>query len=182
MSKNRAYDVAFVGLKPGPHSFKYDFGDEFFTEKAGQPLSHTEATVNMTLDKHSGFLMLKFEIGGKASVPCDRCGNSLNIDLWDEFNMLVKLVEDPDTMNAEEEDPDVFYISRTESHLDVSDWLYEFVLLSIPQQNICHDDQAGKSTCNPEVLKKLEEMNSSRQDQKTSEIWKGLDKFKENNN
>ena len=41
------------------------------------------------------------------------------MDLWDEFNMVVKQVENPDEMNESEEDPDIFYISRTESHLAV---------------------------------------------------------------
>jgi hypothetical protein len=65
-------------------------------------------------------MLLKFEIGGKADVTCDRCGNPLPMDIWDEFNMLVKLVENPEEMNDQEEDPDVFYISRTESHINVA--------------------------------------------------------------
>jgi uncharacterized metal-binding protein YceD (DUF177 family) len=182
MGKNREFEVAFVGLKPGIHVFEYELGDEFFTEKAGQPLSHLEANVKMSLDKHSGFLMLKFEVGGQSTVSCDRCGNPLQIELWDEFSMLVKLVDDPEKMNAEEEDPDVFYISRADSHLDVSNWLYEFTLLSIPQQNICPEDSKGNSTCNPMVLKKLEEMERKQDEQHTSEIWKGLDQFKNNIN
>ena len=182
MSRNRVYEVAFVGLKPGAHTFQYDLGDEFFAEKAGHPLPPTNAQVKMSLDKHSAFMMLKFEIGGNSSVPCDRCGNTLTIDLWDEFSMLVKLVDNPDKMNEEEEDPDVFYLSRTESHLDVSNWLYEFVLLSIPQQNICPDNEKGQSTCNPEILKKLEDMENKADNQQHADIWKGLEKFKDQNN
>lgn len=50
-------------------------------------------------------MLLKFEIGGKADVNCDRCGNSLPMDIWDEFNMLVKLVENPEEMNEQEKIP-----------------------------------------------------------------------------
>mgnify|MGYP000433264060 CR=1 FL=1 len=69
MGKNREFEVTFVGLKPGIHVFEYEIGDEFFTEKAGHPLSHLEAFVKMSLDKHSGFLMLKFEVGGNVLSP-----------------------------------------------------------------------------------------------------------------
>ena len=180
MGKNRAYEIAFVGLKQGIHVFEYDLDEKFFTDRAGHDLNPTEAQVKMTLDKQSGFMQLGFEVGGKSSVNCDRCGNPLVVDLWDEFKILVKLVDEPDVMNAQEEDPDVFYISRNESHLQVDGWLYEFVMLSLPQQNICPDDENGHTTCNAEVLKKLEEINFNFKAQETANIWKGLEKFKDN--
>ena len=52
-------------------------------------------------------MLLRFEITGTVKVFCDRCGNPLPLDLWDEFQVIVKLVEDPEIMNQEEEDPDV---------------------------------------------------------------------------
>ena len=58
-------------------------------------------------------------------------------------------------MNNQEEDPDVFYISRTESHIDVAGWIYEFVLLSFPLQKMCSDEEMGGPQCNKEVLEKF---------------------------
>lgn len=117
MSHGRNYDIAFVGLKPGTHVFEYEIQDEFFSEFPKQDFRNCQAHVKLTLDKHSNFLQLNFEIGGKLELDCDRCGNPLPLELWDEFKVLVKMTEDPEAMNEEEEDPDVFYISRTESHL-----------------------------------------------------------------
>ncbi len=110
------------------------------------------ATFKLTLEKNTSFMMLKFEIGGNVNVICDRCGNTLNMDLWDEFNMVVKQVENPDEMNESEEDPDIFYISRTESHLHLADWIYEFVSLSIPMQRMCNEQEMGGPQCNKEIL------------------------------
>ena len=114
------------------------------------------------------------------SVNCDRCGNPLKVDLWDEFNMVVKLTEEPQKANEEEEDADVFYIAKSESHIEVSDWLYEFVMLSIPTQNICSNDTAGKTLCNEDVLNRLNSMQVSIEEKKENSIWKGLEKFKDN--
>ena len=125
-------------------------------------------------------MLLKVIVGGKAGVNCDRCGNPLQADLWDEFNLVIKFTDDPDMMNGQEEDADVFYISRTESHIDVSDWLYEFVMLSIPMQHVCGEDEKGESLCNKEVLQKLNEMKADPEEHNANSIWKGLDKFKEN--
>ena len=74
------------------------------------------------------------------------------MNLWDEFNMVVKQVENPGEMNESEVDPDIFYISRTESHLHLADWIYEFVSLSIPMQRMCNEEEMGGPQCNKEIL------------------------------
>ena len=126
------------------------------------------------------FFLLKFEIGGKADVVCDRCSNILTKDLWDEFNMVVKMVDNPDEMNEKEEDPDIHYISKTESHLYLNDWIYEFVSLSVPMQKMCSEQEFGGEKCNTAVLEKLRIMEVKDSGQNANTIWKGLDQFKKN--
>lgn len=180
MANKRAFEIAFVGLKPGLHQFEYDLDDQFFIDRGAKELAHVQAKVKLNLDKHMGFLMLQFEIGGQSQVTCDRCGNPLKLDLWDEFKMLVKLVDNPEEMNEQEEDADVYYISRNESHLDVAGWLYDFVLLSMPMQRMCSEAEMGGPQCNREVLQKLKEMEARNQENNDRSLWKGLDKFKYN--
>ncbi|MEI7964918.1 MAG: DUF177 domain-containing protein [Chitinophagaceae bacterium] len=178
MASKRAFEIAFVGLKPGIHEFSYEVDDKFFAEKGNPDFTHCAASIKLQLDKKSSFMLLKFEIGGKADVTCDRCGNPLAMDIWDEFNMLIKLVENPDEMNEQEEDPDVHYISRTESHIDVGNWIYEFVLLSFPLQKSCKEEEIGGPQCNMEVLNKLKGMETSKPETNANDLWKGLEIFK----
>jgi uncharacterized metal-binding protein YceD (DUF177 family) len=178
MGKRREFEIAFVGLKPGIHEFTYEVDDTFFAQVETRDFSISKAIVKLQLDKKSGFLLLKFEIGGKSNVECDRCGNQLAMELWDEFKMVVKMVDNPEEMNQNEEDPDVFYISKTESHLKLNDWIFEFVSLSVPLQKMCNEEEMGGPQCNKEVLKKLEEMRIIEEARNAQTIWKGLDKFK----
>jgi uncharacterized metal-binding protein YceD (DUF177 family) len=178
MGKRREFEIPFVGLKPGIHEFTYTVDDKFFAEVENREFTNCTATVKLQFDKKSSFMLLKFEIGGKADVVCDRCGNTLTMDLWDEFNMVVKMVDNPDEMNQQEDDPDVYYISRTESHLDVSDWIFEFVSLSVPFQKSCKEEEMGGPQCNKEVLDKLKEMEANEAARNANTIWKDLDKFK----
>ena len=178
MANKRAFEIAFVGLKPGIHEFSYTVDDKFFAEKGNPDFTNCQANIKLSLDKKSSFMLLKFEIGGKADVTCDRCGNPLAMDIWDEFNMLLKLVENPDEMNEQEEDPDVYYISRTESHVDISNWIYEFVLLSFPLQKSCSEEERGGPQCNNEVLEKLKGMEVKDEESNANALWKGLEKFK----
>ena len=178
MGKRREFEIAFVGLKPGIHEFTYEVDDSFFEDFESRDFNISQAIVKLQLDKKSGFLLLKFEIGGKSNVECDRCGNQLTMDLWDEFKMVVKMVDNPEEMNQNEEDPDVFYISKTESHLKLNDWIFEFVSLSVPLQKMCKEEEMGGQQCNKEVLNKLEGMKISEDARNAQTIWKGLDKFK----
>src|SRR4249920_526912 len=132
MSGRREYDIAFVGLKPGVHEFNYEIDEKFFANYPPGDFSNIIAKVRLMLEKNTSFMLLKFEVGGTADLSCNRCGNPLQQQLWEDFEVLVKLVDNPEQMNDEEEDPDVFYIARGESHLSVEAWIYEFILLSIP--------------------------------------------------
>ncbi len=178
MNSKREFEIPFVGLKPGIHVYEYQINDQFFQDYQQQDFRNCNAHVKLQLDKKQGFLLLKFEVGGTIEVTCDRCGNDLPIDLWDEFNIVVKLAEDPDLMNNQEEDPDVHWISRGESHLHVSDWIYEFINLSVPMQKMCTVDEIGGPHCNKEVLDMLEKMNG-REPLAGNPVWKGLEKFKD---
>ena len=176
----RDYDIAFVGLKQGIHEYQYQVNDKFFEPYQEQDFRNCKANIKLTLDKQNGFMLLKFEVGGALETTCDRCGSStLPMNLWDEFNVVVKLAEDPEQMNASEEDPDVHYIGRGESHLHIGDWIYEFVNLSIPMQRMCSEEQMGSDFCNNDVLAMLRkgEENTGGTE---NPIWKGLEKIKKN--
>ncbi|MCA6440879.1 MAG: YceD family protein [Sediminibacterium sp.] len=177
MSHRREFEIAFVGLKPGIHVYEYRVEDKFFVPYGEQDFKNCVADIKLSLDKNNGFMLLRFDIGGTLESGCDRCGNPLSFQLWDEFNIIVKMVENPEEMNEQEEDPDVYYISRGESHLHLADWIYEFINLSIPLQKMCKAEEMGGPKCNKEVLEKLKKMEEEVK-KDTPTIWKGLDQFK----
>lgn len=178
MAHRREFDIAFVGLKPGVHSYEYAITDRFFEEFQQQDFSNCQAQVQLTLDKKNSFMLLKFGIGGTLDVVCDRCNNKLPLELWDEFNITVKMVEDPEQANGQEDDPDVYYIGLGESHINVAAWIYEFINLSIPMQRSCNFEKMDGPHCNPAALDVLKKMSSGEAENKDNPIWKGLEKFK----
>ena len=180
MGHRRDFEIAFVGLKPGIHEYNYEITDKFFETFQQQDFRNCKAKVKLSLERNNGFLLLKFEIGGTMEVTCDRCNSNLPLDLWDEFNITVKMVEEPELMNEQGDDPDVYFISRGESHIDVANWIYEFINLSIPMLKSCGFEKMDGPHCNPaalDVLKKMEPEDNDKKDQ-DNPIWKGLEKFK----
>ncbi len=178
MNFRREFEIAFVGLKPGIHNYEYRVDDKFFSNYGSQDFDNCNALIKLELDKKSGFMFLKFDIDGSVNISCDRCGNPLPLRLWEEFKMMVKLVDNPEVMNEQEEDPDVYYIGRSESHLHLADWIYEFVNLSIPLQKMCAPEEIGGPQCNKEVLAKLAKIEVDKTNA-VNPLWKGLEKFRD---
>lgn len=179
MGHRRDFEIAFVGLKPGVHEFNYTITDKFFVDFQQQDFRNCTANVKLDLDKKGSFMLLKFEIGGTLEVTCDRCNNNLPFELWDEFRLTVKIVEEPELMNDQDDDPDVYYIGKGESHIDVANWIYEFINLSIPMQKVCSFEKMDGPYCNPaalDILKKMEPEDKTGTEE--NPIWKGLEKFK----
>ncbi len=180
MSRRREFEIAFVGLKPGVHEYDYEINDQFFEAFQQQDFRTCKANVKLQLDKKSSFMLLRFEIGGSLEVTCDRCNNELPLNLWDEFNITVKMVDEPELMNDQEEDPDVYYISRGESHIDVAAWIYEFINLSLPMQKTCDFEKMDGPYCNKAALEMLKKLEAEEAKEiKENPIWKGLEKFKD---
>jgi len=179
MIRRRDFQIAFVGLKPGIHEFAYEVDDTFFDAFQAPDFRNCRAQVKLLLDKQNGFLRLTFEIGGRIEVTCDRCNSNLPLELWDEFRISVKMVEEPDAMNEQEEDPDVYYIGRTESHLDVAAWIYEFINLSLPMQKSCGYEEMDGPDCNPQAREWLKQTDANPPPPTENPIWKGLERFKD---
>lgn len=176
MSSRREYEIAFVGLRPGLHVFEYRIDDAFFEDFQQQDFYNCNAHVKLILEKSTGaFMRLKFEVGGTLEVVCDRCSNNLPLQLFDEFSITVKMIEEPDVMNDQEEDPDVYYIGKTESHLDVKVWIYEFINLTIPMQKTCGYEAMDGPYCNAAARDLLNRIRAA-EDAKENPIWSDLKK------
>ena len=179
MKQTREYEIAWQGLKPGLHTYVFDIDDRFMEDReANTGYKDWDAKVTLTFDKHESYFILNFDIDGKVTVPCDRCGDEFTLSLWDEFKLVIKLMGD-DANEIEDED-DVVFISRAETVIDISNWIYEFLLLSIPLQKIHPDLADGKPGCNPGALDLLHTLteHSVEEAGTANDIWKGLEAFK----
>ena len=177
MKHNREFEIAWQGLKPGIHTFQYEVGDRFMQEREVETdFKDLNARVNVTFDKKTNFFLLHVDIDGSVTVPCDRCGDEFPLRLWDEFDLLIKLSgEDAEEID---EESDVVFIPRSETVIDISNWIYEFLMLSIPLQRVHPDNSDGTPGCNPQALSLLSQL-AEPEDEPKNDIWKGLEALKE---
>ncbi len=159
------YTIQFSGLKPGRHDFEFEIDKKFFESIEYSEIQDGKLKVALALDKHTNMLVLDFVIAGDVNVPCDRCGEDFLLPISDKQRLIIKFGEQT-TEVAE----DVMVIPRNESELNVAHFIYEYIILALPQKRV-HPE--GK--CDKEVLKKLKKLeDETNKNKNTDPRWDGL--------
>lgn len=183
----REFRIPFVGLKLGRHEFKFELDERFFRVFEDSPVSVGNVLVKLDLEKHNSFFTLHFELDGTVQTECDRCAEDFDLEIFGDFDFYVKFME-PD-MEPKEEEVDVIWIYRNETHLELGQLLYEMVVLSLPMVRNCGEPGPNNPKCkltDPELLKNIlsEEDKAGEEpkegDKPTDPRWEALLKLKSN--
>lgn len=149
---SQRYTIPVSGLKEGRHTFDFEIDNRFFEKFEESEVREGSLVADVVLEKRSTHMDLSISIRGEVKINCTRC---LGLLLWPivcENRLLVKFGS-----VDEEIDPDILYLPHGENDLDLEQHLYDFIILAVPIRRIHPDDSAGNSTCDPDMLKKLDE-------------------------
>ena len=155
MENHGLYTILFKGLSLGKHVYDWTIDGGFFKSYEMSEISDACIQVQLTLVKRSRFLELHFALNGWVEVSCDRCLDPLKLDLMSEAEMYVKFDDHGGKDTSDE--LDVIVLSYDDDRLDVAQYLYEYAHLNLPLRRIHPDDAQGRSTCNAEMIRKLEQ-------------------------
>ena len=164
--------IDLKGLKEAETVREFDLSDDFFRALDGSQLEHGALHVSVSIRKMAGFFELQFHTEGAVTVSCDRCLDDMEQPIAADNMLTVKL---GDTYS---EDDDTVTIDEQEGILDMSWFIYEFVMLAIP---IKHVHAPGE--CNCAMTQKLEELTgAARSTEEEAEAidprWNALLKLK----
>jgi uncharacterized protein len=181
----KPYQIAFVGLSKGIHEFDFEIGNDFFECFEGSELSVAQLTGKLYLDKKSTMLDLRIVVEGKVELTCDRCLEPYMQPVQVDKELFVKFGN-----HKEEQSDEIIIIPFTESHLDVSQYFYEFIILSLPIRHIHPGGEKKEDNCDAETLKELQKYMVNPDEQKpekddtddkpTDSRWDALRNFKFN--
>ena len=174
MRKRGSYAVRISGLGEGDHNFSFELNRQFFVLFEHSEISNGNVTAEVILEKKTGVFSLHFSLEGQVEVICDRCLENFMMDISTSQSVFVKMGENP----GEIED-DVLIIGRDDHEIEVGQYMYEFILLALPYQKVHPDDSEGRSSCNPEMLKKLDAHKAKETDKEESndprwDVLKGI--------
>lgn len=184
MNPQNEYIIHFKGLSQGVHEYKYDLDDLFFKAYEESEILSGKVAVVINLDKKPDMMELRLELDGTVKLPCDRCLDEFEHKIHTRGELFLKQ-GDPVKSNEEV----IFYLPE-EYKIRLSQYLYEFIQLSLPYRRIHPENNNGESLCNQEMLLKLAKFsakdhgsgNDSDTEQENDPRWDDLKKLLEKNN
>lgn len=172
MDKLKNYDISFSGLKTGKHEFKFEIDGEFFelfdTE---QEFTNPNIVAHVLLEKHTTFLEFTTSITGTIELVCDITNEDFNHPIDNEIKVLVKFGEEYD--DSEE---DVITIPTSDHAFNISQLIYENVMLSVPMKKI-------SPNVSDEDIKAVEQFGIVEEEKEeiSDPRWDALKKLKDKN-
>jgi len=169
------YTIPLSGLKEGHHTIDFEIDKEFFEQFEESEVKEGSLIANIVMDKRSSHSDLLIRISGNVKICCDRCLEMFFHPVVCENRLLVKFGKTIDDI-----DPDILSLPVGEHELDLQQHIYEFILLALPIKRVHPNDNKGISTCDPAMLKKLDELIVDEEPE-TDPRWDELKKLMNDN-
>ena len=169
-----SYTIPISGLKEGSHSYYFEIGSEFLGLFEESEIREGELKASVEADRLISHIDITIRIDGTVRISCDRCLGIFSLPVSCENRLLVKFGKLHD-----ESDPDIISLTEEENELDLSQYFYEYILLALPIQRLHPADESGNSTCDPEMIKRLNE-HIINDDIGTDPRWDELKKIMNN--
>lgn len=162
--------IPFVGLSAGEHQYEFQIDDKFFASYEYSEIKQANIRVNLTLNKSDRMLVLTFYMVGTLEVTCSRCSGEFDLPVEGEETLYVKYGHE-----FREEDDNVVIIPEQESQINVAPFIYDYLSLMVPYRVVHPDDENGQSTCDPDVISRIDKASEIKE---TDPRW---DKLKDLN-
>ena len=175
MKALKDYIIPYIGLKVGEHHFDYQIGNTFFQNFEYDEFNEVDVKIDLRLEKKTTFLELYFSASGIINVNCDLTNEPYNQAINDQLKLVVKYGNE-----YNDENEDILIVPHGEYEINVAQYIYELIVLSVPTKRIHPGIEDG--TLQSDILSKLEELSPSEDNKiKTSEDidprWNNLKKL-----
>ena len=175
MNDLKEYLIPFSGLKIGKHQFDYQIDNTFFKSFDYDEFNAASVKVDIVLEKKSTMLELDFKHKGTVNVPCDVSGEEFDLPIKGKLKLLVKF---GDAFNDENEE--LLILPHGEYQVDVSQYIYELIILSVPLRRVHPGVKDGSLSDVIEKLESLSPKENKKEEQQNNDIdprWENLKKL-----
>lgn len=174
--KKEEFRLRISGVESGNYSFSIDCDNRFFELAEIPNLQEGLVKLQIEMEISEKIINLDFHFDGCVMLPCDRCLAPVKVDLNFDEHLLVKLIP---LLGETQEEDDMWLVDETAYELDLFHFVYEAITLALPLRIVHPEDENGNSTCDPEILKKLEELtNPTPKEDEIDPRWEALKNIK----
>ena len=135
MNNEKDFLIPFVGLKLGKHHYDFHIEKDFIETFGYDDFEKIKVDVKLELEKKATHLELLFSHDGYVTVPCDITNEIFDLPISGKLKLIVKFGEEFNDENEE-----LLILPFADFQVDVKQYIYELVILSIPVKRI-HPDQ-----------------------------------------
>jgi uncharacterized protein len=153
----KQFSIPIVGLDPGSYQYEFDIDNMFFESFGGNEIQKCAIKVDLTLHKQEDMIILLFSFYGTVELICDRCLDPFDLPVAGKESIELKFGKPEGKQKADEE-----FIAREQQEMDIRQYIYDFISLNIPFRKVHPEDMNGQSNCDPEVIKKIEELKETK--------------------
>lgn len=170
------YNIPFHGLNAEKHIYDFVVESEFFDFFENSQIKSGEIKVTVSLFKRITSLSLSISLTGVVQVTCDRCLElyAQRIEFKDDLIVEFSDKTDFDT------NKDFVFLDRSESEINISQFIYEFAHFALPFKRMHPVDSDGNSTCNNEMLDILDKHAVEVNEEIVDSRWEKLLEIKHN--
>lgn len=142
MELERKYSIAYKGLKNGLHEVDFDVDGALFKAYESKEIKDGRCKVHVDIDKSDTQLILDVTIDGHVVCECDRCLEDCTIPVHFDGRLTV-FVSD----HQGEYDGDYMWVSPDEEDINLMQYIYESIVLSLPYRRVHPDGE-----CDPDMM------------------------------
>lgn len=168
----REFSVNIIGLSKKAHLFEFKLKDGFFEKYGKEVVSRGDFDVHVVLDKKETFIEVEFSISGAAHFVCDRSLDPFDYSIESTRTVVFKFGEE-----AQEISDEIVIITRDTDSLDLGQYIYEFIALSIPIKKL-HPRYKAEEDDDPSNVKMIYSTSEDKEDEPEDPRWEKLKKLK----
>ncbi|MFT4738323.1 MAG: hypothetical protein ACI92W_002444 [Paraglaciecola sp.] len=127
----RKFDIMFVQLTNGEHSYDFEIDPAFFNLFEESIVDKGVGEAHITLKKTDRMLQLFFEIRVQVELICDLSLKKFQHTIESSRRLIVKFGEED-----QELEDDIIIIKDDAISMNVAEYLYEFISLEIPMKRV----------------------------------------------
>jgi uncharacterized metal-binding protein YceD (DUF177 family) len=151
MELNERYSIGYKSLSNNVFDYDFVVDDALFAAYESREVLGGNCDVKVVLAKSDSQLDVDVTIEGSVVCECDRCLEPCDIDIDYEGHLIVRL-----STEEGEYDGEVMWLNPAEEKLDLTQYIYESIILSLPYQRVHTEGE-----CNPDMMARFAQLTAA---------------------
>lgn len=165
------FKIKFRGLSEDVHCYDFKITDDFFRQFPESEIKKGNVVANVEIQIRKDVLILDVFLKGNVQLQCGRCLDDYSQKIDFKTKLFIEFGEESSDISDVD---NRIVLSKKEDEIYLDKHFYDYLHLSLPYQRFHPEDENGESECNIEMLNKLDELSSKKEENIIDPRWEKL--------